>query len=425
MPRIERVLYLAAHGGFAGQPVPLGGGAAVANLLETEWRRTRPFQLELLGPAILGDSAPSARDIVRFNERQYAAFCRSFREASTHCALREDPSRTAILVNDISEGPDFARLRAAGFRVVTLYHVDVVAYIASIYLRGCLHPWILAKCWERLRGIAARIAPSILRLIFEQQRDSLAYSDAVVVPSAWMRDTLLRSYPQTPAERVEVLPWGAIPGEFDRVSIEAEAASLRSEYGIPPGALVLLSLSRISPEKGQDLLLRALRYVEDRLPAPVVLFVCGEKAFMMGDSFGRRLRRLASECRKTRVIFPGYVTGLRKRAFFEMADLYAFPSRHESYGLTLVESLAAGRPALTLNHAGARQVMRPEFGKVVERIDDAGTSRRLGEALVEMLSDRPALQKMGAAGARWASGYPFSESARGLAAVLCDTRVRS
>jgi glycosyltransferase involved in cell wall biosynthesis len=425
MQRIERVLFLAAHGGFAGQAVPLGGGAAVANMLEAEWGRTRPFELQMVGPAALGSDGPSAKDIVRFNEREYAAFCNRFRNACTERALNEDPARTAILVNDIAEGPDFARLSAAGFRIVTLYHVDVVAYIASIYLRGLLEPWTLARTWERLRALLAPLAPSILKLIFEQQRDSLLYSEAVLVPSAPMKETLLRSYGGTTPERVRVLPWGALPDPFEPDAVRAEADSLRGEYDLPEGTLVLLCLSRISPEKGQDLLLRALRCVEDRLPCPVALFVCGEKAFMMGDSFGNRLRRLAAECRRARVIFPGYVTGLRKRAFFELADLYAFPSRHESYGLTLVEALAAGCPALTLDHAGARQIMRPKFGRVVERAGEEETTQRLGEALVELCSDRARLSSMGEAGARWAGDHPFSESARELASVLCATRVRS
>jgi hypothetical protein len=131
-----KVLYLAAHGGFAGQNVPLGGGAAIADALTAEWSRTQPFDLELVTPAILGASAPSARQLVSFRESEYAAFCDSFRQAATREALRHDPASTAILVNDISEGPDFERLARSGFRIFTVYHVDVVAYIASIYLRG-------------------------------------------------------------------------------------------------------------------------------------------------------------------------------------------------------------------------------------------------------------------------------------------------
>ena len=182
---IERVLYTAAHGGFSGQALPLGGGAAVANLLEQEWARTRPFELTLLGPAILGAAAPAGRDLVNFNERQYAAFCDAFREATTEAVLRHDPRSTAVLVNDISEGPDFARLAAAGFHIVTVYHVDVVAYISAIYLRERVRPATLTHLWERLRGLGLdRLAPPILRLIFAQQRASLTHSAAVVVPSS-------------------------------------------------------------------------------------------------------------------------------------------------------------------------------------------------------------------------------------------------
>jgi hypothetical protein len=204
-----KVLYLAAHGGYAGQAVPLGGGAAIANLLAAEWERTRPFDLELITPAILGSAAPSARQLVSFSESQYAAFCDAFRQAATREALRHDPASTAILVNDIAEGPDFERLARAGFRIVTVYHVDVVAYIASIYLRRWLRPQSLTRWWERLRGgPIGTLAPSILRLIFEQQRASLRWSERVVVPSGDMKSILQRCYPATPPERIEVLPWG-------------------------------------------------------------------------------------------------------------------------------------------------------------------------------------------------------------------------
>ena len=181
--RIDTVLYTAAHGGFEGQSVPLGGGAAIANLLFDEWSRSKPFSLKLLGPALLGPIAPSAQDIVAFNERRYAAFCEAFGEASTREALKYDPAHTAILVNDISEGPDFERLARAGFRIVTIYHVDVVAYIASMYLHGWIRPETLTRWWERLRAGGLRhAAPTILRLIFEQQRASLLWSERVVVP---------------------------------------------------------------------------------------------------------------------------------------------------------------------------------------------------------------------------------------------------
>ena len=55
---MKKVLYTAAHSGFNLGQVPLGGGGAICEHLASEWSRTKPFALEVLGPSILGDAAP-------------------------------------------------------------------------------------------------------------------------------------------------------------------------------------------------------------------------------------------------------------------------------------------------------------------------------------------------------------------------------
>jgi glycosyltransferase involved in cell wall biosynthesis len=401
------LLYLAAHG-FSSDAVPLGGGAAVCAQLLREWARTRPFPVHLINPAILGAGSPSGRDLVGYGERQYADFCVRFEAAATAEVLRHDPARTRVLVNDVSEGPDFQRLAAAGFDLVTIYHVDVVAYVAAIYGRNLVAPETLVRWYERfpVGGMA--------RLVFQKQRDSLRYSRAVVVPSASMRDSLMRCYTDTPAARIHVLPWGASESGYDDAAIAIEAAGLRREYSVTGDAQVLLTLSRISPEKGQDSLLRALLDWErgaDFPQRPLWLFICGDAAYMQGRRFLRRLESLAGRLRKTGVIFPGHVTGIRKQAFFAMADLYVFPSRHESYGLTLVEALRAGLPAVCLDHHGAREVMRPDCGLLVPEGE-------LLQAIARLLGNDPLRTRMRRAARDYGATLRFSDSAAKLAELL-------
>ena len=385
------ILYTAAHGGFR-EAVPLGDGAAICDMLVDEWSRTKPFEFKLIRPDV------TAREIVRFSERDYARFSREFERTSTEEILKHDPKTTTVLANDVSEGPDFERLH--GYNIFTIYHVDVVAYVADIYFRGLIRPETTVKWYRRLHWAL----PEISKLVWKKQEASVVHSRGLIMPSEGMKEVMLRCYPDCPPEKIHVLPWGVADEGL------GDAASLRREFNVPENAWVLLTLSRISPEKGQDLLLEQLLKWENHFEEPLWLFICGEAAFMQGARFLERLRSLVAKLKKTKVIFPGYVTGQRKRDFFALADLYVFPSRHESYGLTLLEALAAGLPAVCLDHHGARSVMQEKFGAIVE---PAG----LVPAIQRLLNDHN-LPKMGAEARLFAVNYRFSDQAARLAELL-------
>ena len=132
---------------------------------------------------------------------------------------------------------------------------------------------------------------------------------------------------------------------------------------------------------------------------------------MQGKRFLEKLERLVSRFQRTRVVFPGHITGDRKRAFFELADLYVFPSRHESYGLTLLEALASGTPAVCLDSLGARSVMREEFGAVVPQ-------NGLRDAIQRLLDDPELRKKQGTAARAFAATQRFPEQAAKLAGII-------
>jgi glycosyltransferase involved in cell wall biosynthesis len=346
---------------------------------------------------------------VRFGERAYARFSRAFEWAATEEILRHDPAKTVVLANDVSEGPDFEKLAARGYRVYTIYHVDVVGYVAAMYGRGWIRPETTVRWYSRLRALL----PDMARLVWEKQEASVRYSRGLIMPSEGMRDVMLRCYPFCPPERVHVLPWGTLDVEPD-AGAPGDAESLRREFGVPENARVLLTLSRISPEKGQDLLLEALLEWErrDDFPqTPLWLFVCGDAAFMQGQRFLEKLKRVAARLRRIRVVFPGHVTGRRKTAFFALAGLFVFPSRYESYGLTLLEALAHGLPAVCLDHHGARSVMRDEFGAIVQPDE-------LTAAIARLLADDAIRKKMGEAARNFAQGERFADRAAELAEIV-------
>src|SRR6185503_5675935 len=145
--------------------------------------------------------------------------------------------------------------------------------------------------------------------------------------------------------RCLVQPWGAI-GEWKEPD-PAKVVELKRRYGITPETDVIMTLSRISPEKGIDILLSAVALLEPRLKRDCLILVCGEAAFMMGQAYMRKVRSAAAKLRgRARAVFPGYVGSADKPAMFALAELFVSPSVHESYGLNVVEALRAGLPVL-------------------------------------------------------------------------------
>lgn len=425
------VVFTAAHGGFASEQVPLGGGAAVCDHLLAEWNRTNPFPLTLLTPSVLGAQAPRGKELVSYSEWDYARFCLSFEQETTARILERDPARTVVLCNDVSEGPDFRRLAERGYRLYTIYHVDVVDYFARIYLRGWISPERVTKTFSAISGTPlARWLPKVAGLIVRKQHESVHYSKGLVVPSHAMRDVFLRCYPKVDPKKIHVLPWGVWEEEPNE-GHELASAAAQLEHDFPPvaGRLELLSLSRISPEKGQDRLLKALAIWETRSDYPrhgVALTIAGEAAYMKGKVYEQSLREIASRLRRTKVFFAGFATGALKQALFKRADIYVFPSRHESYGLTAMEAMRAGKPIVACFDHGTQDIVQPDRGILLPVLPEAEISKALCEELSQLARKRDRLPAMGEAARRFALSQPFSRTAERLAALLqSDHAVRA
>ena len=337
----RQVIYAAAHAHFP-DTEPLGGGKAVADFLI---RQCPHWQV--LSPATCGMALP--KPLVDLSELEYAKFCRQFERVTTAEILQHDPASCVVLTNDISEGPDFAALGARGYRVVSLWHVDVVDYFCRMYLRGLVTPATAAR-WSRQRWL-----PDVLKLVFHKQADCVQHCAKLVVPSAPMKEVILRCYPDCPPAKVAVLPWRNIA-----VPVSAEPLAGNDDE------VVIMTLSRLSPEKGIERLLRALPLVAGKYR----VWICGAPAFMQGRRYAAKLRRLAGE----RVEFLGHVTGERKAALLQRADIFVSASRHESYGLTIAEAEAAGCRIVSHRHYGAS-------GTVV----DCGQAPVLATVLTELI----------------------------------------
>ena len=82
------------------------------------------------------------------------------------------------------------------------------------------------------------------------------------------------------------------------------------------------------------------------------------------------------------VRYLGYVSDEQKRALFESAALFVFPSLHEGFGMPVVEAMSAGVPVVVSNRGALPEIVQ-DAGVVVEP-DDA---EALAGAMERLLSD--------------------------------------
>ncbi|MGD9614950.1 MAG: glycosyltransferase [Alphaproteobacteria bacterium] len=169
---------------------------------------------------------------------------------------------------------------------------------------------------------------------------------------------------------------------------------------------IVLSLGRLHPKKGLEMLLQAWVKIEPAHPGwRLTLVGPGEERYI-GE-----LRAMARSLGLGRVSFGGPVYGAAKWEAYRAADLFVLSSLNENFGLTAAEALAAGTPVIATTGTPWRRVESEDCGWWVEPAPEA-LAVTLATA---MAMPRPALRGMGMKGRAWmARDFSWNRVARDM-----------
>jgi glycosyltransferase involved in cell wall biosynthesis len=159
---------------------------------------------------------------------------------------------------------------------------------------------------------------------------------------------------------------------------------LRQDLGLPQDAPILLSVGRLTDQKGHDILIAAM---------PAVL---AERANVMLVIVGDGPLHSALEQQVARLGLGGHVRLLGNRndvrELLSLADIFVLPSRSEGLPLALLEAMGAGLPVIATRIAGAEEVVQEgENGLLVP----PENHQALSQALLRLLADPSACRTMG------------------------------
>lgn len=152
---------------------------------------------------------------------------------------------------------------------------------------------------------------------------------------------------------------------------------------IKPDRKSVLFVGRLEKRKGVMYLLRAMREVQQRLPD-----VCVD---IVGDGPDRqKLQDMTKELGLKHVTFHGKVDDAEKVRMLHAASVFSSPARYgESFGIVLLEAMAAGTPIVAGDNPGYRAVMQ-ETGllSIVDPQDTASYAARLELLLADEVMAR-------------------------------------
>ena len=167
-----------------------------------------------------------------------------------------------------------------------------------------------------------------------------------------------------------------------------------------PDKVNLLFVGRLDPRKGLDVLLAAMPEVIERTQGRARLLV-------VGDSYLRpKFEASLAPATRPHVTFLGHVPIKDLPRWYATGDIFVSPaSGNESFGIVLVEAMAAGRAVVCSDIPGYRSVVSPDLKNGV--MVPPGDPRSLADALVALANDPERRVLLGARGRQRALDFAW------------------
>ncbi len=146
------------------------------------------------------------------------------------------------------------------------------------------------------------------------------------------------------------------PGDYriipHGVDVERFSAEVPPIEEFSDGKLNLLFVSRLEERKGVRYLLKAYRTVKERFPQSRLILVGP------GDRSRHEYERWVRSVKLEDVVFKGHVAYTDLPRYYHTADIFCMPAvGQESFGLVLLEAMAAGKPIVATNIEGYASVV--------------------------------------------------------------------
>lgn len=270
------------------------------------------------------------------------------------------------------------RSALASFRPDVVHVHEPLTPSASMFATLVANAPVVATVHAYLdRSVAMEIAAPILRRIWRRVTVGIAVSDAA---ASFLRRAL-------PDAALEIVPNGVDVGAF---------AGAEPCADLPLGRRILW-VNRLDPQKGFPIALAAFSKVLAEVPDAILVVV--------GEGKDREALGLLTESERARVDMRGAVPNEEVPSYLAACELFVSPAvGQESFGIALIEAMAAGLPVVAADIPGYREVVSDGVeGLLVPPRDPEA----LAAGLVRVLREPELAARLGEAGRERAGTFDW------------------
>lgn len=268
----------------------------------------------------------------------------------------------------------FVKARTSGIRF-DLIHTHERIYKADL---STLH-WIPHRIW--IQDVRKKKRPTLFdRVTISVERNLVRSCRMFAAVSQLTKEKFLEEYPEIDPDRIPVIHPGVDLEHFAALDRQTCRHEIRQQYGLKENDTVVLFVSMNYDIKGLDYLMRGIaQFRKTRPQESLKLLVVGKSNCARYDVLARDLGIQKDIC------YAGLIPHERIAEFYLASDIFSMPSRFDTFGLTILEAMAAALPVIISTNVGAKDVVTQGRNGFV--VDNEKHEEQISHAL-EVLSNR-------------------------------------
>lgn len=242
--------------------------------------------------------------------------------------------------------------------------------IPLIKVKGC-------KYISIVHDVIYKADPNFLPFIYRRYLQFFAYfsirtSDAIITDSEYSKKDILKHYKVDEKKIKVILP--AAKKDFHPIDLgEDELNEIKSKYNLP--RYVVLYVGMLENRKNIPGILKVADLIKE-IKSDVGFVLIGKKGY--GG------KAILNEVKKRTNVFhlTNIDDGLLKK-FYNLADVFLFPSKYEGFGYPPLEAMQSGLPVISSNNTSLKEIVSE--GGIMHNYDDYNS---MADDIIRLINDR-------------------------------------